>query len=1177
MQHAGFVHLHVHTEYSLLDGANKVDKLLALAREHKMPALAITDHGNMFGAIEFYLKAHEYGIKPIIGCELYVASKSRFDKSSSRVSDPAYHLILLCKNITGYRNLCKLVTAAHFEGFYYRPRIDKELLREHNEGLIALSACLGGEVAGNIIRDNMDAAREAALVYKEIFDNNRYFLELQQNGLPEQEKANAGIMMLSKELDIPIAATNDCHYLGRKDAHAHEVLLCVQTGKTMDDQDRMKLESHEFYFKSPSEMEEDFSSCPEAILNTVSIAERCNLEMKFGEFHLPDFKSGVTKGEPYEGANLRGYLRDLAVKGLDERLKKVKEKYKENYPEKEKVYKDRLESELKIINVMGFQGYFLIVADFINYAKMHNIPVGPGRGSAAGSLAAYSLKITEVDPIEYNLLFERFLNPERKSMPDIDVDFCMKRRDEVIRYVSDKYGKDNVAQIITFGKMQAKGVIRDVGRALNMPYSEVDKIAKLVPNTLNITLEEAIKAEPKLKEAIKNKKDVRDLIEVAKSLEGLSRHASTHAAGIVISNKPLVEYLPLYKGQRDEVVTQYSMNYVEKIGLVKFDFLGLKTLTVINETLNILRDTKDVDIDINGIPLNDERAFVLLCNGDTTGVFQLESSGMKELMVKLKPETFEDIIALVALYRPGPLQSGMVEDFIKRKHGKAKVQKSKALHKLDEILKDTYGVIVYQEQVMQIASELAGYSMGDADMLRRAMGKKKLEEMKSQRDKFITGAKKNGISEKKAQDIFNNMEKFAEYGFNKSHSAAYALIAYQTAYLKANYPVEFMAALLSAEMNDTAKVAKFIMECREKGIDVLPPDVNESNKDFTVIGQKIRFGLAAVKNVGESAIESIIRYRNQEGRYSSIYDFCRRVDLRKVNKRVIESLIKCGAFDSTKAKRSQLMEVFDEALTLGQSHQKDQELGQFALFGGTESEPLNNEKYPDIPEFKENKILSFEKETTGFYVSGHPLEKFAEKIEKYGTVNSLTINSIKESKNLKICGIITQINEKNTRKGDLMAFVKLEDLSGFVEVVVFADVYKEASTLINSEKPVLIKGDLDRNESASKLIATGVIDLSSAEEDVVDLVEFDVTRDDETEDKLIRLKEIIMEHPGACRADLLLNVKEKGTARIRMSDKYNVKPSKFLKSAVNSIFGCDIVRFKVTSKKNNNNIAGLNR
>ncbi len=1157
MQHAGFVHLHLHSEYSLLDGANKLDTVLALAAEYKIPALALTDHGNMFGAVEFYTKAIKHGIKPIIGCEVYVAGGSRTEKKGHGISSSS-HLILLCKNLTGYKNLCKLVTKGFFEGFYYRPRVDHELLTEYNEGLIALSACLKGEVARNIIKDNMKAAKEAALFYKGVFDNNRFFLEIQQNGLPEQDKANEGLISLSRKLEIPLVATNDCHYPSRKDAQAHEVLLCIQTGKTMEDESRMRLGSKEFYFKSPAEMEEAFSACPDAILNTVKVAERCNLELKLGEFHLPDFEVPTKEG-------LSEYFRRLATEGLAERMKKVKEKYKDSFAEKEKVYKERFETEIETIKSMGFEGYLLIVADFINYAKQCNIPVGPGRGSAAGSLIAYCLKITEIDPIEYHLLFERFLNPERKSMPDIDVDFCIRGRDQVIKYVTNKYGKDNVAQIITFGKMQAKAAIRDVGRALNMPYGEVDKVAKLIPNELNISISGAIKKESRLKELIEQREGVRDLMEIAQSLEGLSRHSSIHAAGIVISNTPLVNLLPLYKGQKDEIVTQYSMKYVEAIGLVKFDFLGLKTLTVIDDATKLISATKGVEIAINDIPLDDKKTYKLLCAGDTTGVFQLESAGMKDLMVRLKPENFEDIIALVALYRPGPMKSGMLDDFIKRKHNKKDAHDRETLPQLKEILKDTYGVIVYQEQVMQIASELAGYSLGDADILRRAMGKKISELMQEQEGKFLAGAKKRGIKEKTAQDIFSNMAKFAEYGFNKSHSAAYALIAYQTAYLKTHYQVEFMAALLSSDMDDTSKIVKLIMECKEKGIDILPPDVNESNKDFTVIGAKIRFGLAAVNNVGEAAIESIIQCRDEGGRFSSIYDFCKRVDLRKVNKRVIESLIKCGAYDTTNLHRSQLMEVVDDALSIGQSHQKDKEFGQFALFGTGDDSKIDDEKYPKIPEFHENMLLSFEKETLGFYVSGHPLAKFAKDIEEFGSVDSITVNTSEHFENVTICGIITKVKEKITKKGDRMAFLTLEDLYGFVEIIAFADVYKESFAIINDEKPVLIKGDIDKNGTSSKIIAKEIIDMGAAAENEVNLVEICVIKDNDTVEKLNRLKELISEseHQGRCRVDLLLSVSGVGEARIKMADRYNVKPSKFLKSAAKSIFGYDVVKLKI--------------
>src|SRR3990167_4600491 len=931
MQHSNFIHLHLHTQYSLLDGAIRHDDLFSLAREYKMSALAMTDHGNMFGAIEFYEKAQHYGIKPIIGCEVYVAPESRFDKGrDSGTTEASFHLILLVKNIKGYKNLCRLVTSAYLEGFYYRPRVDKELIRANNEGLIALSSCLHGEVPYLLNSGNKEKALKVAEEYKAIFDNNRFFLELQDNKLPEQKRVNEGLLEISKRLNIPLVATNDCHYLRREEAKAHDMLLCIQTGKTVNTADRLKFKTDEFYFKSPQEMEASFSAYPEAVRNTIEIAERCNLELKLKEYHLPVFPAP-------DGEDVGTFFENQARHGLEERLRRMNEKG-EDVGDQRWHYYERLEKELKVIKAMGFSGYFLIVGDFINFAKKRNIPVGPGRGSAAGSLVAYALGITNLDPIKHNLLFERFLNPDRISLPDIDIDFCIEGRDDVIKYVSEKYGKDNVSQIITFGQMKAKAVIRDVGRAMDMPYSDVDKISKLVPNVLNITIEDAVKQEVRLKELIDKDARVRDLIDVAKTLEGLPRHASTHAAGVVISNKPLIEYLPLYKGPKEEVVTtQYPMKDVEKIGLVKFDFLGLKTLTVIDKVVKLLKSNKNIELDIDNLILDDAETYKLLSSGDTDGIFQLESSGIKELLRKLKPETFEDVMSVVALYRPGPLQSGMVDDFIKRKHGKAPIKYE--LPQLKDILANTYGVIVYQEQVMEIAKVLAGFSPGDADVLRKAMGKKLPEEMVIQRERFIEGAKKNKAEQKKAEKIFDLMANFAGYGFNKSHSAAYALIAYQTAYLKAHYPVEFMAATLTSEMADTDKVIKYIGECRNMAIEILPPDLNESRKNFTVIGNKIRFGLAAVKNVGEAAIDVILNTRETEGQFTSILDFCTRVDLRKVNRRVIESLIKCGAFDFTGGKRSQLRAPFKKIMNISQGGKKEKvngkkSISQTARLGG---------------------------------------------------------------------------------------------------------------------------------------------------------------------------------------------------------------------------------------------------
>ena len=974
MKHVDFVHLHLHTQYSLLDGTIRLADLFKKARDYKMPAVAITDHGNMYGAVDFYQQAYKAGIKPIIGCELYVAPKSRFDKTSEGPGETARHLIVLAKNLQGYRNLIKLTSAGFLEGFYYRPRVDKEILAKHSEGLIATSACLHGEVADWILKGDLDRAKASARQYLEIFGEGNYYLEMMENGIPEQSIVNEKLMEISKELSIPLVATNDCHYLEQNDAEAHEVLLCIQTGKTMDDPGRMQFATDAFYLKSPDEMKQRFAHCPEAIENTVVIAEKCNLKLDFNQVFLPHFEIG-------QGRSLDEHLQEMAKAGLEQIMPKILQGQDPTLRQK---YEKRLERELDIIKSMGFAGYFLIVSDFINYAKSRNIPVGPGRGSAAGSLAAFAIGITEIDPIRYGLFFERFLNPDRKSMPDIDTDFCMEGRDEVIRYVSEKYGTDRVAQIITFGKMQAKAVIRDVGRALNMPYGEVDRIAKLVPNVLNISLDDAIKQEPRLQDEQKKNEKIRRLLALSRSLEGLNRHSSTHAAGVVISDKPLVERVPLCKSPNDDVVTQFSMNDLSAAGLTKFDFLGLKTLTVIRDALKFIEEGRGVKIDISEIPLDDRKTFQLLSKGDTDGVFQLESRGMKEILVGMKPDCFEDIIALIALYRPGPLKSGMVQEFISRKQGKTK--STYEVPALEPILKETYGVILYQEQVMQIASALASYTMGEADTFRKAMSKKNSAEMEKEKPKFMTGALKNKIPEAKAKKIFDQMETFAGYGFNKSHSAAYAMISYQTGYLKTHYPVEFMAALLTSEKGNRDKVIKHISVCKEMEINVLPPDINQSVLDFSVDGKNIRFGLAAVKNVGESAIESIIESRDNEGPFKSFLDFCSRVDLRKINKRVVESLIKCGAYDSLGYKRRQLMENFERVMDMGQKAHDRKLSDQTNLFDGPDS-AASGQSYtekdvlPETEEWDHDEVLLHEKETLGFYITGHPLLEICRQAE----------------------------------------------------------------------------------------------------------------------------------------------------------------------------------------------------
>jgi DNA polymerase III subunit alpha len=1157
MQNQTFVHLHLHTEFSLLDGAIKVDKLIEKAQKCQVPALTITDHGNMFGAIEFFMKVRKAGLKPILGCEVYVAPESRFDKNKARRSKEAsFHLLLLCQNLTGYKNLCSLVSSAYREGFYYRPRVDWGLLREKNEGLIALTACLGGEIPDLILNNQPALARQRATEMAEVFDDNRFFLEIQRNFLPEQDIVNKELITISRELGLPLVATNDCHYLDRKDAYAHEVLLCIQTGKTMEDQDRMRFQNDEFYFKSPDEMRELFADVPEALENSLRIAERCNLEIPVGTYHFPQY-------ETPEDKTLDQVLGEKAQQGLEERLEEILRVRPDFSDDDRAEYEERLAEEIVCITQMGFPGYFLIVADFINWAKDHDIPVGPGRGSAAGSLVAYSLRITDIDPIRYQLLFERFLNPERVSMPDIDVDFCIHGREDVIRYVQEKYGKENVAQIITFGTMAARGVIRDVGRALDMPYGEVDRIAKLVPSVLNIQLEKALKQEPRLREMIANDARVKKLFDVALALEGLTRHASTHAAGVVVTPAPLEEFLPLYTDPKSGAqVTQYPMGNVEKIGLVKFDFLGLKTLTVISNAVRLIREGKTPDFDLQFIPDDDKATFRLLSAGETTGVFQLESSGMKELLVKLKPNCFEDIIALVALYRPGPLGSGMVEDFIQRKHGRKEI--TYEFPQLESVLKDTYGVILYQEQVMLVSQILANYSLGGADILRRAMGKKKLDVMAQEREKFLKGAAENKLDPKKAKTVFNLMEKFAEYGFNKSHSAAYALIAYQTAYLKAHYPVEFMAALLTEDMEFTDKIIKNISELRSMDIQVLPPDINQSSSTFTVDENSIRFGLGAVKGVGLAALDSILEVR-QEKPFEALYDFCERVDSRKVNKKVIEALIKCGAFDSLPGNRAQELAALEHAMEVGQKIQREREQGQESLF--ETSEIISNNGYgyqqlPDLQEWPEKTRLSFEKEALGFYITGHPMARFESAVKRFASCDAAGLAERRDRESVVVCGIVAAIKELNTKKGDRMAFVSLEDLSGFVEVVVFPEVYKAGFEELHGEEPLLVRGTLDVGEESQKLIASEIVTLADYQQRQTRRVRFRLSAPTIDEQQLKNLHGIVRQNPGDCEAMIHVVIPNRSEAVIRLPKDMNVAACDAILKDTENLFGYNVTTFE---------------
>jgi DNA polymerase III subunit alpha len=1138
-----FVHLHVHTQYSLLDGAIRIDELFKRSAELGMQAVAITDHGTMFGCIEFYEKAIQSNIKPIIGCECYVAPRHLTDKTPLDHKGLS-HLILLAKNNQGYQNLCKLVSIARLEGFYHKPRIDKELLRQNSEGLIGLSACLQGEIPKMITAGKLDQAAAAARQYCQIMGEDNFYLEVQNNGIAEQEKVNQALYDMSRRLSIPLVATNDCHYLDRGDVKAHDVLLCIQTGKTVKMSNRLKFGTTQLYYKSKPEMAAFFKNHPDALASTTQIANRCQVDFDFKTYHFPRFETPEDVAES-----------DLFEKKTREGFQRIMKRLKQQDPDIDvSVYEKRIEHEIKLIIKMGFPGYFLIVADFIQYAKANNIPVGPGRGSAAGSLVAYSLGITGLDPIQYGLIFERFLNPARKSMPDIDVDFCINGRERVFKYVVEKYGGgERVAQIITFGKLKTRAVIRDVGRALDIPLHEVDGIAKMVPDVLNISLDEALQQEPRLRELAKQKPDVAELIQVSRVLEGLPRHASTHAAGVVISDKPLIKYLPLYQGKKDEVVTQFDMKIVEKIGLVKFDFLGLRNLTVIANTLDLISRQGKTSPDIETINMADPATFALLCAGDTTGVFQLESSGMKDLLIRLRPESFDDVIALVALYRPGPLDSGMVTDFVQRKHGHKEVRY--LVPELEPILMETYGVIVYQEQVMKIANDLANYSMSEADDLRKAMGKKIPEIMAKHQKRFVSGAVENSIPSDKAGEIFGLISKFGGYGFNKSHSAAYALIAYQTAYLKAHFPVEFMAALLTSEMHSSDGVVKYISECKGHHIPVLPPDINESGKEFVVSGSSIRFGMAAVKNVGEGAIESILEYRAEKP-FVSIFDFCERVDLRRVNRRVLESLIKSGAFDTLGYKRSQLTGGLDEILEYGQRVQREKADPQMGLFGTADELPsINLPSLPGIEEWQEKQLLIFEKEALGFYITGHPLNRFKEIIDKFATADTLSLKELSDNSGVRLAGIIRNTKVITTKRGDLMAFVTVEDMNGSFEITVFSSLYTGTQHLLSSDTAILVDGQVQKEENSIKILANHIVPIQQAEEHWTVSIHINLDIANTNRDQLESLHHVVKSHPGACEAFLHIKDPEMTEAVIALPDLFQLHPSSALRKEINACLG----------------------
>ncbi len=1076
-----FVHLHVHTEFSLLDGANKISELPARAKELGMNAMAITDHGAMFGVVDFYKQCKKEGIKPIIGCEVYVAPRSRFDKESG-IDNKYSHLILLAKNEVGYKNLTNLVSMGFTEGYYYKPRIDLEILEKYHEGLICLSACLAGSVNKAILKNDIEEAKRIALWHKNLFGED-YYLEVQPNGLPEQVLANQKLIELSKELDIPLVATNDSHYLKKEDAYIHEVLLCIQTGKKMNDEDRMKMGADEFYVKSPEEMAEYFKNIPEAIENTVKIAEKCNFDFEFGNTKLPNYD--VPEGY----ATHTDFFRELCNTG-------IKKRYGEN-PSQEVL--DRLKYEMSVIEKMGYVDYYLIVWDFINYAKSQGISVGPGRGSGAGSIAAYACGITDIDPIKYNLLFERFLNPERISMPDFDVDFCYERRQEVIDYVGRKYGKDHVSQIITFGTMSARMVIRDVARALDVPYAEADKLAKMIPMELHITIKKALEQNKELSDLYENDANTKNLLDIAMRLEGLPRQASTHACGVVITKDPVIDYVPLYVNE-GTISTQFIMTTLEELGLLKMDFLGLRTLTVISDTIEFVKQNRGIDVKFDP-NMDDQKVFKETWqSGNTVGVFQFESQGMTNFMKELKPDTLEDIIAGVSLYRPGPMDQ--IPRYIKNK---LNPEHSEYTHPaLEPILNVTYGCMVYQEQVMQIVRDLAGYSLGRADLVRRAMGKKKLDVMAKERENFIhgqvdengniviPGCVRNGIDEQSANRIFDEMAEFAKYAFNKSHAAAYAVVSYRTAYLKTYYPVEFMAATLNSFLGNLDKIPEYIAECRRMNIDILKPSINQSFTKFTVNKDTIRFGLGSVKNVGTAVIETIVKERQKNGEYKSFTDFCERIQGEAVNKKCIESLIKSGAFDELGETRHTLLESYEGVLDTISGESKKSIQGQVTMFDIANEEETEKHKYNLVKkdEYDEKTMLDMEKEMLGIYLSGHPLEKIKDAIKANTNIDTLQLLNMKEENDLskdgkivKYAGIITAVKKKYTKNNTIMAFLTVEDLYGSTEIIVFDSCYNRSSNILIEDNIVLVEGRLSiREDDDIKIVANTIVDFSNIEE-----------------------------------------------------------------------------------------------
>jgi DNA polymerase III subunit alpha len=1177
MSHADFVHLHLHTEYSLLDGACRLDRLIDKAHELKFSSLAITDHGAMHGVIDFFQAARAKGIKPIIGCEVYVAPGSRLERKKSE-GEKYHHLGLLAKDEAGYKNLIKLTTAAHLEGYYYKPRIDKEILAAHKEGLIAMSGCLASEIPDLITKDQLDRARDAVDWFKQTLGADNFFLELQNHGIAEQAKANRHLIQWSKEFGLKLVATNDVHYINKGDSHAHDCLICIGTQTQLADTKRMRYQPEQFYLRTAEEMKVRFSEVPEAVTNTLEVAEKCNLEIEFGKLHYPVF-------HPPEHFTREGYLRKLLAEGLQKRYgiharaegeKFVVEKIDdpkllptfsqngtENSDEAVRVVMDRLQLELKVIEKTGFLSYFLIVGDFIRYGHEHGIAC-VARGSAAGSIVTYLLEISNVDPIRYGLLFERFLNPDRINPPDIDIDFADDRRADVIEYVSEKYGKDSVAQIITFGTMGAKSVVRDVARVMGLSYGDGDRLAKMIPFDLKMTLEKALKQSPELKAAYEDEDVTRELIDTALILEDITRNASVHAAGVVIGDQPLVNLLPLKRDEDGSLVTQYAMNPVGDLGLLKMDFLGLKTLTVIRNTCEMVKRTQGIEIDIDHLPLDDAKTYDLLNKAETLGIFQLESGGMRDLCRKFQISSIEHITALIALYRPGPME--LIPEFIKRRHGEVKIEYEHPL--LEPIARETYGILIYQEQVMQAAQILAGFTLGAADILRRAMGKKKVEEMQQQREKFVKGcAEKNKIPKAKADQIFDLLEKFAGYGFNKSHAAAYAIVAYQTAYLKANYPVEFFCAMMTNDMGDTEKLSRYINEAREFGIEVLQPDVNESGVFFAPArdGKAIRFGLAAIKGVGEAAVEAILKARKENGKFKTLSELCEYVDSRALTRKTIEALVKTGACDAFGQTRAVLFAQIERTLARAASILSDRQKGQSSLFGALEEKaPSMLESVNNLPEWPQHELLAHEKELLGFYVTGHPLTPLAPILEKYALTNTAKLSELPNRSLTRIGGLIAAVQHSISKKsGKPYSMVTLEDLEGSVQILCMNENYDKFRPLLEANKAILVIGEVNTGEDRPKIFPQEIMPLEDAPKKFTKQVHLRLHTAHLKPEDLDAVRELAAANPGKCPLLLCFMRPAGETIFVDTNERFSVTPSLKLQHEADARFGEETYYAKV--------------